>query len=76
MPKTDDRYTSSNFNPYVIFKDFKASMNNKNILFIDKANMVHGGIYDYSQVVYKNSCSKVKIKCPIHGFFIKPLQTT
>jgi len=32
--------------------------------FINKCTKVHGGLYDYSMVVYKNSTSPVKIKCP------------
>ena len=37
--------------------------------FIEKANEVHGGKYDYSKVVYRNSYTKVIIICPIHGEF-------
>lgn len=37
--------------------------------FIEKARDIHGNKYDYSQVVYVNSCSKVKIICPKHGLF-------
>lgn len=36
---------------------------------INKAKAVHGDKYDYSLVEYKNSCTKVKIVCPIHGVF-------
>ena len=31
--------------------------------FIEKAKLVHGDKYDYSLVEYKNSKTKVKIKC-------------
>lgn len=37
--------------------------------FITKARVVHGDKYDYSQVEYVNSKTKVKIICPIHGEF-------
>lgn len=37
--------------------------------FIRKAKEVHGDKYDYSEVVYKNNASKVKIICPKHGVF-------
>jgi len=39
--------------------------------YIDKARFVHGDKYDYTLVDYKNSRSKVKIICPIHGVFEK-----
>lgn len=35
--------------------------------FIKRAVEVHGDAYDYSLVDYKNSYTKVKIICPIHG---------
>jgi len=37
--------------------------------FIKKAKAVHGNKYDYSLVEYKNTYTKVKIICPIHGIF-------
>lgn len=42
--------------------------------FIEKAVVIHGkGTYDYSQVEYKRSLSKVVIICPKHGSFdMKP----
>lgn len=41
--------------------------------FIWKAIQVHGYKYDYSEVVYVNSRTKVKIICPVHGaFWITP----
>lgn len=36
---------------------------------VEKANEVHQGKYDYSQVVFKNVDTKVQIICPIHGIF-------
>lgn len=42
--------------------------------FIEKANAVHGGTYDYSLVEYKNNKTKVAIKCKECGtvFYQKP----
>ena len=37
--------------------------------FIEKANAVHKGKYDYSKVEYKNYSTKVCIVCPEHGEF-------
>ena len=38
-------------------------------LFIEKAKQIHFINYDYSEVDYINSYTKVKIKCPKHGEF-------
>lgn len=35
--------------------------------FIEKARLVHGELYNYSKVEYKNAHTKVLIICPIHG---------
>lgn len=37
--------------------------------FLTRAIFVHGYKYNYSFVNYVNTKTKVKIKCPIHGFF-------
>ena len=37
--------------------------------FIKDADLVHNNKYDYSLVDYKNSDTKIKIICPIHGVF-------
>jgi len=37
--------------------------------FIDKANKKHNYFYDYSQSIYLNSSTKIKIICPKHGLF-------
>jgi G:T-mismatch repair DNA endonuclease (very short patch repair protein) len=37
--------------------------------FIKKAVEIHGDVYDYSLVEYKNCNTKVKIVCKIHGVF-------
>ena len=38
---------------------------------IEKAKLVHGDIYDYSNVVYLNSKNKLKITCKLHGEFLQ-----
>ena len=38
-------------------------------IFIEKANAIHGNRYDYSQVEYVNSTTKINIICPVHGSF-------
>lgn len=41
--------------------------------FIQKAIIVHGDIYDYSKVIYKDNKTKVEIICHTHGsWFQKP----
>ena len=40
-------------------------------LFIEKAKQVHGNDYDYSNVKYVDSKSKVSITCPKHGGFLQ-----
>lgn len=40
-----------------------------NAEFINKAIIKHGGIYDYSEVNYINSRSKISIICKKHGLF-------
>jgi hypothetical protein len=41
--------------------------------FINRANKIHNGKFDYSKVVYVNSIKKVCIICPSHGeFYQKP----
>jgi protein-arginine kinase activator protein McsA len=37
--------------------------------FVEKAKLVHGDKYDYSEVKYETSKRKVKIICPEHGAF-------
>ena len=49
-------------------KKIKKEVNNKEE-FVKKAKAVHEDKYDYSLVDYKNSRTKVKIICPIHGVF-------
>lgn len=37
--------------------------------FVEKAIKQHGEIYNYHKVNYVNAHQKVKIECPVHGFF-------
>lgn len=37
--------------------------------FIQEAQVKHNGFYNYSQVIYKNSNTKVTVVCPNHGEF-------
>jgi hypothetical protein len=37
--------------------------------FIIKSELLHNNKYDYSEVEYKNSHTKIKIICPTHGIF-------
>lgn len=39
--------------------------------FIKQAIGVHGNIYDYSKIIYKNARTKVEIICPKHGSFFQ-----
>ena len=50
-----------------IEKSKKLSMSNEE--FIKKSDTVHGGKYDYSKTLYKNSKTRVTIICPEHGEF-------
>lgn len=52
---------------------FRTSLINRYSLgkdkFIEKANAVHNGFYDYSKVNYVNAHTYVTISCPLHGPF-------
>ena len=37
--------------------------------FIAQARLVHGDLYSYDEVDYKNDSTKVVVTCPIHGDF-------
>jgi hypothetical protein len=38
-------------------------------MFIEKSIVIHGKLYDYSNVSYNNGKDKVQIKCNKHGIF-------
>jgi hypothetical protein len=40
-------------------------------IFIKEAKKVHGSLYDYSKVIYKNNTTKVEIVCKKHGSFFQ-----
>tara|TARA_R110000772_G_scaffold20466_5_gene56847 strand:- start:14010 stop:15359 length:1350 start_codon:yes stop_codon:yes gene_type:complete len=37
--------------------------------YIEKAKKVHGDLYDYSKLDYKNKRTKITIGCSVHGYF-------
>jgi hypothetical protein len=39
--------------------------------FIEESRKIHKDFYDYSSVEFINSREKVKIHCPIHGYFFQ-----
>lgn len=51
----------------IIYKYSKKS--NLSDKFIEKARLKHGDKYDYSEIKYINSKSKIIIKCRVHGDF-------
>lgn len=65
-----DKYGVTKLRPQSILKGYlpcvKSALN-KTSYWINMAKEVHGDKYDYSLVDYKNTKSKVKIICPIHG---------
>lgn len=45
--------------------------------FVEKSKEIHGNLYDYSKVIYKNSHTPVEIICKEHGsFFKRPVKHT
>lgn len=44
-------------------------MPDHSLLFLEKAELLHGGKYDYSKVEYQDCRTKVIIVCPTHGDF-------
>lgn len=45
--------------------------------FLDESKRIHGDMYDYSETVYLDAKTKVKIICDIHGgFYQKPVRHT
>lgn len=40
-------------------------------IFIEKSNIVHHNLYDYSAVNYVNNSTKIEIICKLHGGFIQ-----
>jgi len=50
-----------------IYCSGKVRSNNKT--FIQRANTIHNGKYDYSEIKYINNSTKIKVICPKHGEF-------
>jgi very-short-patch-repair endonuclease len=46
---------------------FKSTLEN----FIKRSRIVHNNKYDYSETIYTNKRTKLKIKCPLHGIFLQ-----
>lgn len=46
-------------------------MNNKTIIFIEKAIKIHNNRYNYSNVKYSKSDNKIEIICKVHGLFLQ-----
>ena len=42
-----------------------------NSKFIEKSTLIHDGLYNYDNVIYKNSDTDVKILCKVHGEFLQ-----
>ena len=55
----------SNFNCQKCSNNFKSNTD----LFINKAKLIHGEVYDYSKVIYTNANTPVNIICKEHGNF-------
>ncbi len=51
------------------YKNISSSLRSSKKDFIKKSNGVHGYLYDYSLVEYKNNRTKIKIICKKHGEF-------
>lgn len=59
-------------NPDKLFEGKRPSLFtaiDKNKAFTIKAVRVHGDMYNYSESIYIDDRTKLKIKCPIHGYF-------
>ena len=46
-------------------------MDDKTIIFIEKANKIHNGKYNYDKVKYINAKEKIIINCLKHGDFLQ-----
>ena len=52
-------------------KCFQKNRHTDTNLIINRFRIIHGDFYDYSLVDYKNSNTKVRILCPLHGEFMQ-----
>ena len=46
-------------------------MDNKTLIFIEKANKIHNDTYNYDKVKYINAKEKIIINCKTHGDFLQ-----
>ena len=53
------------------FERFKKTQQVRFNKFIEKAKKIHGNIFNYDKVIYKNSHTNIIIDCPTHGEFNK-----
>ena len=69
----DKRFNSKHLiSPEKLYGGTKCSIQNcidKEEYLIKKFNKIHNNYYDYSEFKYKGMRSKIKIKCPEHGYF-------
>lgn len=54
-----------------IAERLKRSHDKRSNLFINKAKLIHGDLYDYSQVKYINNRTKVRIRCKLHDEYFE-----
>ena len=54
---------------YIIYVISK--MDNKTLIFIEKANKIHNDTYNYDKVKYINAKEKIIINCKTHGDFLQ-----
>lgn len=54
---------------YILYSYCMKSYKKTLAYFIKRAQRTHGNRYDYSQTDYKNTTTKVKIICRLHGAF-------
>lgn len=48
---------------------FKAKRSLTQDDFLERASLIHGETYDYSESIYTGYCERIKILCKYHGFF-------
>jgi Zn ribbon nucleic-acid-binding protein len=65
--QTPDNHLSNQGCPKCGIENAKRPKTLNNKIFIDQSIKIHGNIYDYSLVDYKNYKTKVKIICKIHN---------
>ncbi len=69
FPQTPDKHLRGQGCPKCKLDNLRSYFISNEEEFIEKANIKHNYKYDYSNVSYKNSLTKVEIICPEHGPF-------